>query len=555
MSHAPPVIWSIAGLDSAGGAGLSADQRAADALGVHLCPITAALTAQHSQGVEAVFPVATSALQAQIAALADDLPPRVIKTGLLGSVEAIELVAKWVDHVRGTAPANRDPHETLALVVDPVLGASAGGASFASDAVVDAYRRWLLPKATVITPNRAEARRLLGLSSRHEGPHEDIPVLAQKLLQHGAQSVIITGGDAPDHRAYCLDWLQTPYANGWLCSPRIDTRHTHGTGCTFASSIAAAMALGHVSADAAVIAKMVTHHAIQRARQAGEGAGPVLASREFSTHVSEGGAPLPWLGLGDALPWVLTEGSPAPSGPIFQRFHPPANGLYGILPTADLALCALRSGLRCVQLRHKAKLGAQDQIRLLDQWAAAPASSELDITQVFINDHWEEALNGLSDHTSVRWGIHLGQEDLLALTSEQKHLLLSTRDRWMLGLSTHSLWELARAAGCGASLIACGPVQTTTTKDMPWLPQGLSNLAWWVRHSPAPVVAIGGLLSESDLARFAGCRPAALCVVRGLGQDASHMPSRIEGFASAVAAGMRAPPVRTPRRPRPVLPR
>ena len=103
----PPLVWSIAGLDSAGGAGLSADQRAADAMGVHLCPITASLTAQHSQGVEAMFPVAAAQLQAQLQALSEDMPPRAIKTGLLGSVAAIVLVAQWVDHWRACTPASR----------------------------------------------------------------------------------------------------------------------------------------------------------------------------------------------------------------------------------------------------------------------------------------------------------------------------------------------------------------------------------------------------------------------------------------------------------------
>ena len=158
----PPVIWSIAGQDSAGGAGLSADQRAADALGVHLCPVVSAVTAQHSQGVEAVFPLPADQLERQLQALSSDLPPRAIKTGLLGSVAAIELVARWVDHQRARAPAGVDPHEHLALVVDPVLGASAGGAAFSDDAIVAAYRTQLLPRATVLTPNRSEACRLLG---------------------------------------------------------------------------------------------------------------------------------------------------------------------------------------------------------------------------------------------------------------------------------------------------------------------------------------------------------------------------------------------------------
>ncbi|MEY2843466.1 MAG: hypothetical protein RI920_1503, partial [Pseudomonadota bacterium] len=116
-SHPRAIVWSIAGLDTAGGAGLSADQRAADALGAHLCPVAACLTAQHSQGVDAIFPVDAAQLEAQLQALASDLRPRAIKTGLLGSVAAIETVARWVDRLRADAPAGTDPHRHLALVV------------------------------------------------------------------------------------------------------------------------------------------------------------------------------------------------------------------------------------------------------------------------------------------------------------------------------------------------------------------------------------------------------------------------------------------------------
>lgn len=112
---ARPVVWSIAGLDPAGGAGLSADQRAADALGVHLCPVAAVLTAQHSQGVTALFSVPPEQLHAQLAALAEDLPPRVIKTGLLGSVAAVQAVARWVDHFRAQTPPGADPHRQLEI--------------------------------------------------------------------------------------------------------------------------------------------------------------------------------------------------------------------------------------------------------------------------------------------------------------------------------------------------------------------------------------------------------------------------------------------------------
>ncbi|MDO9002087.1 MAG: bifunctional hydroxymethylpyrimidine kinase/phosphomethylpyrimidine kinase [Aquabacterium sp.] len=531
MSHRLPILWSIAGHDSSGGAGLSADQRAADALGVHLCPVIAAVTAQNSQGVQAVVPVDAGTLEAQLAALALDLPPRAIKTGLLGSVAAIKAVARWVDHLRAATPPGEDPHRQLALVIDPVLGASAGGATFADPSVLSAYRKLLIPRATVITPNRLEAARLLAWPQASHGLDQgQLPEMARQLQQLGARGVVITGGDAvsvgepASPTAQAIDWLLTPHATGWLTAPRIDTRHTHGTGCTFATGIAAALALGHVEADAVVLAKMLTHHALSQGHAAGQGAGPVIAGQGFAAGPHHGGAPLPWLGLDEQLPWAL-------QGTRFAPFTAPADGLYGIVDSADRIKDGVASGLRLLQLRRKSKAAdlAQQLATSLDACASAQAT-------LFINDHWREAL-ALSASTDASLGLHLGQEDLLALSPQDQALLLSARHRISLGLSSHSLWELARAAGCGASLIACGPVLPTTTKDMPWQPQGHNNLRWWVAHSPAPVVAIGGLLNEDDVGQAASCGPAAVCVVRGLGSTLTQTQAALPVLQQAVSSG------------------
>ena len=176
-----PIIWSIAGTDSGGGAGLAVDQRAALAFGVHLCPVVAAVTAQNSRAVTRITPLPAPELEAQLAALADDMPPAAIKTGLLGSVENVQAVARRVDALRQRAP--------VALVIDPVLGATTG-AAFAGEDVLAAYREWLVPRATLVTPNAAEAARLCGEAGRHAPARH-----ARRLLDMGAQAVCVTGGD------------------------------------------------------------------------------------------------------------------------------------------------------------------------------------------------------------------------------------------------------------------------------------------------------------------------------------------------------------------------
>ena len=328
---APPIVWSIAGTDSGGGAGLSADQRAADAFGVHLCPVVAAVTAQHSLAVRHIEPMSPALIDAQLRAPADDMPPRVIKTGLLGGAAQVRVVAQWVDRMRQSAP--------VALVVDPVLGASTG-ARFADAATLQAYRDVLLPRATVITPNRREAPGLLGLSAHDQASSDPaaVPALARALLEAGAQAACVTGGDSAEVGGLVLDWLSSQQAEGWLGLPRVATAHHHGTGCTFASSVAAALALGFVPADAAVLAKMATTQALRHAHPVGRGAGPVHACTGFAAEPTL----LPWMSWDEAAQFA------APRQATQRRLD-----LYAVVDTAERVLQVLAAGVRTVQLRVK----------------------------------------------------------------------------------------------------------------------------------------------------------------------------------------------------------
>jgi hydroxymethylpyrimidine kinase/phosphomethylpyrimidine kinase/thiamine-phosphate diphosphorylase len=520
-----PVVWSIAGTDSGGGAGLSADQRVADAFGVHLCPVVAAVTAQNSQAVTCIEPIRPAVLEAQLAALEHDMPPQAVKTGLLGSAAAVEAVARCIDRLRARA--------AVALVVDPVRAASTG-ASFADDATTEAYRRLLLPRATVITPNRREAAWLLGPQAGADDASDDgaAPRQARALLAAGAQSACITGGDdAGGAGGWALDWLATPQAAGWLALQRIETRHVHGTGCTFATAAACGLALGFVAADALVLAKMATAQALRFGCAAGQGAGPVLARPGFGQEPSL----LPYLSWGEAPVFAPAPGRrpESPSSALQPAARPGGAsagvaplGLYAVVDSAPRMQQVLDAGVRTVQLRIKAGVATPD---LRDAVRRSVDAARAVGARLFVNDHWALALELGAP------GVHMGQEDLLALDDSQRQRLAD--GGLAIGISSHSLWELCRARSLAPSYVACGPVWPTLTKAMPWQPQGQHNLAWWCAMAGVPVVAIGGILHPDQVQAAAACGADGVCVVRGLGDDPALT---VPALQQALARGRRA---------------
>jgi hydroxymethylpyrimidine kinase/phosphomethylpyrimidine kinase/thiamine-phosphate diphosphorylase len=506
-----PVVWSIAGNDSGGGAGLSADLRAADAFGVHLCPVVAAVTAQNSRGVARIAPVGVEMLDAQLAALEDDMPPAAVKTGVLAHWAQIECVARWIDRLRERAP--------VALVVDPVLRASTG-AAFADGATARAYRELLLPRATVLTPNRAEAAQLLDAAPAID--LQAVPAMGRALQRAGARSVCITGGDDGRLAGQALDWMSTPQASGWLSAPHVATAHSHGTGCSFASATAAALALGFVVADALVLAKMAATQALEHGYAAGFGAGPVCVQHGFATQAHR----LPMLSWGEAPDFPGTRRGPRAGAPR-------PLGLYAIVDSAARVRQVLEAGVRTVQLRIK---GTADGAALQAQIRNAVAACHDAGAELFVNDHWALALSLGAP------GIHLGQEDLLALDDTQRAMLVDTGVA--LGISSHSLWELCRAKSLLPRYVACGPVWPTATKAMPWRPQGADNLAWWCAVAPSPVVAIGGVLEPAQVRTAAAAGADGVCVVRAIAGDAAGVVPAFEAAwheGRAGACAMQAP--------------
>jgi hydroxymethylpyrimidine kinase / phosphomethylpyrimidine kinase / thiamine-phosphate diphosphorylase len=529
-----PIVWTVAGSDSGGGAGIQADLRAFDTMDVHGCSAIAAVTAQNSVSVTRIAPVAAELLHAQLAALAADMLPAAIKTGMLGSVENLQVLVHWIDVLRAANP-------TLAVVVDPVLGATTGRA-FADADLLQAMRTQLLSRATLITPNRKEAAALLGLPALREGA--DVEHAARALVHAGCSSVVITGGDVPG--ADCEDFAITPQAEGWLRSSRVDTPHHHGTGCVFASSAAASMALGFVAMEALIIAKMATTHALRHGYVAGAGAGPVRPRAGFGQHIAN----LPTLSLAvRALPARRKHPADSPESALqhgrgadqpahaFAPLHNPDLGLYAIVDTADWVQRVLDAGVRTVQLRIKNPHRSDLRQQVRTSVAAARAAG----AQLFINDHWQVALD------EGAYGVHLGQEDLATADLAQM-----AAAGLRLGISTHAFWEVCRAWGLRPSYIACGPIHPTQAKAMPWIPQGNDNLAYWCRLLPLPVVAIAGM--DVPRTREAAAAGAAGVAVISAITAAQNPEQAISALASAWTLGRREPQVPfPPPLPRPTL--
>lgn len=291
------------------------------------------------------------------------------------------------------------------------------------------------------------------------------PALTAALRAQGAAAVLVSlptsGVDAPSH------WLDAAQARGWI----VPQANGHLDNTALLSGWRAQLERGHVPADAALLAW----------------------------------PELPLFSWGDAPAVAST--SQAPASPT------PPLGLYAIVDSAAALRGVLEAGVRTVQLRVKRPadadaawaVGLRRMVR--DSVAAADAHGAL----LVVNDHWR-----LAAEEGAR-AVHLGQEDLLALDVHGHAELHATG--LALGVSSHAVWELCRARSLAPRYIACGPVWPTTTKDMPWRPQGLDNLAWWCRAARAPVVAIGGILTSEQVRQAAAAGASGVCVLRGLGGD------------------------------------
>jgi hydroxymethylpyrimidine/phosphomethylpyrimidine kinase len=256
-----PIALTIAGSDSGGGAGIQADIKTFSALGVFGASVISSLTAQNTLGVQGVFPIPPEFVQQQIHSVLSDLPVCAVKTGMLATADIIEAVAESLR-----------TYPQIPFVLDPVMVATSGDRLLAEDAIQTLIEQ-LIPLASIVTPNLHEAAVLLNEPVANN--LDEMQLQGNKIIALGARAVLMKGGHINTDHA--TDILVTPEGVSTFSSARLQTKNTHGTGCTLASAIAAGLAKGLSLQDAVSQAKDYLHNALVHSEKLhiGQGSGPV----------------------------------------------------------------------------------------------------------------------------------------------------------------------------------------------------------------------------------------------------------------------------------------
>lgn len=265
MTPTPPRVLTVAGTDSGGGAGVPADLRTLAVCGAHGCVAVTAVTVQNSLGVTGVHVLPPETVAAQIESVATDIGLDAVKTGMLAGREVISAVVEAFDRAGIGAGASTP------LVVDPVAASMHGDPLLAADAL-DAYRRDLFPRATLVTPNLDEVRLLTGIDVHDRaGQYE----AAEVLHAMGPRHVLVKGGHLVEDGDVCVDLLHDGDGFIELPGPRFGTTHTHGSGDTMAAAVAAGLARGLDVPAAVAFGKRVVTEGVRHSYPLGAGHGPV----------------------------------------------------------------------------------------------------------------------------------------------------------------------------------------------------------------------------------------------------------------------------------------
>ncbi len=486
------IVWTIASSDSSAGAGIQADLHTFKALGVDGCSVISAVTAQNSQKVLLIEAVSPKMFSAQLDALADDLPAKVIKIGLVSTIEHIQILVKKLQAYKlWPVP----PY----IVYDPVAISSTGN-ELLEEGALAVIKSQLLPNIDLLTPNACEVFKLSGHMLING---ESLKGAAQKLIEMGCSAVLIKGGHLPFLDAYSIDYYYDAKQEIALSSPRRASINGHGTGCTLSSALAALIAEDYFIEDALVVAKAYLNQGLQAAKKLGKGEGAIahVGWPTNNEHFPEIVLPESTIGYELDLAGRLEKGNG------FARCNSQKLGLYPVVDSISWLEKVLKAGVTIAQLRIKDKRAEHLEEDIIHAIALGLQYH----AQVFINDYWQLAIK----HGA--YGVHLGQEDI-----ETADFTQIAEAGLRLGISTHGFYEILRAKALQPSYIALGHIFATQTKKMPSLPQGIERLQKYVSLCAGfATVAIGGInLARAKLVQQTGV--GSIAVVSAITHAEDH---------------------------------
>ncbi|MEY8673939.1 bifunctional hydroxymethylpyrimidine kinase/phosphomethylpyrimidine kinase [Francisella philomiragia] len=443
------IFLTIGGSDSSSGAGIQADIKTANNIGVHACTIISCVTAQNSTNILNIEKVSKGIFKEQIQAISKEFKIKVIKTSVLSSTEQIDIVVDLLNDLKD-----------VFYICDPVM-VSTTGYSLVDYRLVEYSKQKLYPLANILVPNLDEAKMLL---DEHDSPNVEIAEIAKAIQEkYNCKSILLKGGHDSD-KNISLDCYYTPEVNYTLTSKRykLDEK-VRGTGCTFASAIASFLTLGFDVNNSIILAKSYISNAIKSSQK--------IASHGFFIVDSK------YINKQGLFPKVSVHGKDLSIK--FRSIN--KTGFYPIVDSADKIPSLANLGVKTIQLRIKSNDSEYIQKHIVE---AVEYQNKYGL-QLFINDYYELAIK----HKA--FGVHLGHEDLLSI--DRQTLLKIKNTDIALGLSTHDYYELAIALGVNPSYIALGPIYTTNTKKMKFAPQGINKIHEWLNITSTRLVTIGGI--------------------------------------------------------------
>ncbi|MDG6774747.1 thiamine phosphate synthase [Thiomicrorhabdus sp. ZW0627] len=455
-----PIIWSIAGSDCSGGAGIQADIKSGHAIGCEVCTLITANTVQNSRQLQSINSVPVDLLQQQFDCLLEDKPPQAVKIGLIANNQQLDWLVKRLKTLKQNSPG-------LVVVLDPVMKASVG-----QDLVVESIGAGLFDEllkiVDIVTPNHSEAASLAEDDEQQHTSSE----WAERILHKGCQAVVITGGHGESEQ-FVTDNCYFEDQHLALKSPRTATGYGHGSGCSLSTAIAGFMAQGYLLRDAFIQAQAFTNKAFSLCPKDLKYYGALIqpywpVEKQFYPQV------------------VLSRPLESVSQSGFADLGIQKPGLYPVVDSVEWLEKLMPLGIEIIQLRLKNKT-ENELCRFIEQ---AVVLSKQYPTRLFINDYWQLAIE------YGAYGVHLGQEDLQALSAEEIQIIQKSGIR--LGISTHGSYEFLLAQQIKPSYLAIGAIFPTRTKDMTGQIQGVDNLREILKlKTGIPVVAIGGITLQN----------------------------------------------------------